>query len=124
MDTVVLAPAGYLIDPDVGSDYERPWRLAQGLAKRGLRVVMVARDAKRIDELGPNIELQCPPGDLPSSPMGRMIDRANLYVHARRVVYRELAAGRASVVHHLGPCSEESPSLIGKLRVPFVYGPL
>jgi glycosyltransferase involved in cell wall biosynthesis len=56
--------------------------------------------------------------------MGRVIDRANLYLHARRVARREVALGRALVVHHFGPCGEQSPSLIGRLTVPFVYGPL
>jgi glycosyltransferase involved in cell wall biosynthesis len=124
MDTVVLAPAGYLIDPDVGSDYERPWRLAQGLAKRGLRVVVVARDARKMAELGPMVELSCPPGRLPNSPMGRVIDRANLYWHARRVAHAEVASGHALVIHHLGPCGQQSPSLVTRLQIPFVYGPV
>ncbi len=124
MDTVVLAPAGYLIDPEIGSDYERPWRLAQGLARRGLRVVVVARQINRTDELGPLVELHCPPGGLPSSPLGRILDRVNLYSHARRVAYREVSSGRVLAVHHLGPCGKGSPSLIGQLHVPFVYGPV
>ncbi len=124
MDTVVLAPAGYLLDPDIGSDYERPWRLAQGLAKRGLRVVVVARETKRLADLGPNVELTCPPGSLPTSPVGRIIDRANLYWHARRVAYKEVASGRAFIIHHSGPCGEQSPSLIDQRHIPFVYGPL
>jgi glycosyltransferase involved in cell wall biosynthesis len=124
MDTVVLAPAGYLLDPDIGSDYERPWRLAQGLAKRGVRVVIVAREAKRTAEFGPNVELMIPPGDLPGSPVGRVIDRATLYLHARRVVYKEVASGRAFVVHHSGPCGEQSPSLVGRIPIPLVYGPV
>jgi glycosyltransferase involved in cell wall biosynthesis len=56
--------------------------------------------------------------------MSKMVDRVNLYLHARRVARREVASGRAFVVHHVGPCGEQSPSLIGKLAVPFVYGPL
>jgi glycosyltransferase involved in cell wall biosynthesis len=124
MDTVVLAPAGYLVDPDLGSDYERPWRLAEGLAKRGLRVVMVAREARRLKELGSSVELERPPGHTPSTPLGRILDRANLYLHARRVAHREVSAGRALVIHHYGPCSEQSPSLIGTIPVPFVYGPM
>ncbi len=124
MDTVVLAPAGYLLDPDIGSDYERPWRLAQGLAQRGLRVVIVARDVRKMGELGSGIEFERPPGRLPNSHIGRMVDRANLYLHARRVAYREVRSGRALVIHHLGPCGNGSPSLIGKLQIPFVYGPV
>jgi glycosyltransferase involved in cell wall biosynthesis len=124
MDTVVLAPAGYLLDPDIGSDYERPWRLAEGLARRGLRVVVVAREVKRMADLGPNVELARPPGSLPTSPVGRIADRANLYWYARLISRREVSAGRALVVHHLGPCGEYSPSLIAKLPIPFVYGPL
>ena len=112
------------MDPGIGSDYERPWRLAQGLARRGLRVVVVAREVKRIEELGPRVELECPPGGLPSSAMGRMVDRVNLYLHARRIAYREVRSERAFVVHHLGPCGGGSPSLIGRLPVPFVYGPV
>jgi glycosyltransferase involved in cell wall biosynthesis len=112
------------MDPDIGSDYERPWRLVQGLAKRGLRVVVVAREVNRIEELGPNVELERPPGSLPNSAMGRIIDRPNLYLHARRVAHREVRSGRAFVVHHLGPCGGGSPSLIGRLQVPFVYGPV
>jgi glycosyltransferase involved in cell wall biosynthesis len=123
-DTVVLAPAGYVVDPDLGSEPERPWRLAEGLVQRGLRVVMVARDVKRLNELGPKVELERPPGGSPKTPAGKIIDRVNLYLHARRVARREVASGRALVVHHMGPCSEQSPSLIGKLPVPFVYGPL
>src|ERR1700693_46671 len=123
-DTVVLSPAAYLLDPDLGSEPERPWRLAQGLAQRGLRVVIVAREAKRLEELGHNVVLDRPPGGWPTTPAGRILDRVNLYLHARRVAYREVASGRALVVHHMGPCSEQSPSLIGRLPVPFVYGPL
>jgi glycosyltransferase involved in cell wall biosynthesis len=124
MDTVVLAPAGYLLDPDIGSDYERPWRLAQGLAERGLRVVVVAREVKRAAELGPNVELAIPPGAMPTSPVGRVTDRAILYWHARAIVRGEVSARRALVVHHLGPCGEYSPSLNGRLPIPFVYGPV
>jgi glycosyltransferase involved in cell wall biosynthesis len=113
MDTVVLAPAGYLLDPDIGSDYERPWRLAKGLAERGLRVVIVAREVKRAAELGPNVELALPSGAMPTSPVGRVTDRAILYWHARAIV-----------VHHLGPCGEYSPSLNARLPIPFVYGPM
>jgi glycosyltransferase involved in cell wall biosynthesis len=118
-----LAPAGYLLDPDVGSDYERPWRLVEGLVRSGLRVVVVARETKRLADLGPLVEFEPPPGRSPTSPAGRIIDRGNLYIHARRVARREVASGRALVVHHLGPCSDQSPSLIGKVPVPFVYGP-
>jgi glycosyltransferase involved in cell wall biosynthesis len=124
LDTVVLAPAGYLMDPDIGSDYERPWRLAKGLAARGFRVVVVAREVRKLDELGPLVELDRPPGRAPRSSIGRTIDRVNLYFHARRVAYREVTSGRAFIVHHLGPCGDGSPSLIGQLRVPFVYGPV
>jgi len=123
-DTVVLAPAGQLIDPDLGSDHERPWRLAEGLARRGLRVVMVAREVRRIEELGPSVVIERPPGALPKSPLAKVVDRANLYLHARRIAYREVASGRVLVVHHVGPCGEQSPSLIGSLPVPLVYGPL
>ncbi len=124
LDTVVLAPAGYLLDPDIGSDYERPWRLAQGLARRGLRVVVVAREVKRPLELGPNVEVVAPPGDLPRTPVGRIVDRANLYWHARQIVNREVSTGRALVVHHSGPCGEQSPSLVAPIPIPFVYGPI
>jgi glycosyltransferase involved in cell wall biosynthesis len=75
-------------------------------------------------ELGSNVEVACLPGDPPSSPIGRMADRANLYLYARRIAYREVATGRVLAIHHVGPCSEQSPSLIGRLPVPFVYGPL
>jgi glycosyltransferase involved in cell wall biosynthesis len=124
MDTVVLAPAGYLLDPDIGSDYERPWRLAEGLAQRGLRVVVVAREVKKMAELGPNVELAPPPGSLPTTPFGRILDRVNLYWHARRVAHKEISAGRAVVVHHSAPCGEQSPSLIGRIPIPLVYGPV
>ncbi len=122
--TVVLAPAGYLLDPDIGSDYERPWRLVEGLAKRGFRVVPVAREVKRTKDLGPNVQVEKPPGHAPASAVGRILDRANLYLHARRIANREIANGNTLVVHHLGPCGEQSPSLIGHVSVPFVYGPV
>src|SRR5947208_5645479 len=123
-DTIVLAPAGYLLDPDIGSDYERPWRLANGLARRGMRVVVVARDVKRADELGPNVVVDSPPGALPNTPVGRLFDRLNLYLHARHVAHKEVHSGHALVVHHLGPCGAGSPSLIGNLPIPFLYGPV
>ncbi len=124
MDTVVLAPAGYLLDPDIGSDYERPWRLVEGLAKRGVRVVLVAREVKKLDLLGSNVELVRLPGHAPESPLGKVVDRVNLYLQALRVARREIASGRVLAVHHLGPCGQQSPSLIGPISVPFVYGPL
>ena len=77
-----------------------------------------------MEELGPNVELALPPGRLPRSASGRMIDRVNLYLHARRIAYREVRSGRAFVVHHVGPCSESSPSLIGRPQVPFIFGPV
>src|SRR5207302_8193974 len=98
VSTIVLAPAGYLLDPDLGSDYERPWRLAEGLARRGLRVVIVARDVRRLSELGPNVVWDPPRGVAPESPIGRLIDRVRLYWHARRVVQRELSTGDTFVV--------------------------
>jgi glycosyltransferase involved in cell wall biosynthesis len=70
------------------------------------------------------VELSCPAGGLPNSPTGRLIDRANLYWHARQVAHAEVAAGRAIVVHHLGPCGQQSPSLVTKIPIPFVYGPM
>ena len=88
-DTVVLAPAGYLLDPDVGSDYERPWRLAQGLSVRGLRVIVVAREVRRAADLGRGIEVVSPPGSSPTSPLGRLLDRVNLYWYARQVADKE-----------------------------------
>jgi glycosyltransferase involved in cell wall biosynthesis len=124
LETVVLAPAGYLLDPAIGSDYERPWRLVEGLAKRDLRVVVVARDVRQLERLGRNVELARPPGRAPASPLGRIVDRVNLYAYARRVVNKEIASGNVLAVHHLGPCGEQSPSLVGPLTVPFVYGPL
>jgi glycosyltransferase involved in cell wall biosynthesis len=123
-DTVVLAPAGYLLDPEIGSDYERPWRLADGLAQRGMRVVIVAREVRNADRLSSNVDIRRPPGNSPTTPVAKLIDRMNLYMHARRVAYAEAASGRALVVHHVGPCGDWSPSVIGKLPVPFVYGPL
>lgn len=86
--------------------------------------MLVAREARRLEELGPNVKLERPPGHPPTSPAGKIVDRANLYLHARRIAYREVDSGRAFVVHHLGPCGEQSPSLIGQLSVPFIYGPL
>ncbi len=61
---------------------------------------------------------------MPTSPLGRIFDRANLYLHARRIASREIASGEVLAVHHLGPCGEQSPSLIGHIPVPLVYGPL
>jgi glycosyltransferase involved in cell wall biosynthesis len=113
-----------VVDRDVGSDPERPWRLAQGLGQRGFRVVLVARSVGQVDELGPNVELESPLGHRPTSPVRMILDRANLYLHARRIAHREIASGRALVVHHVGPCSPNSPSLIGNIPVPFVYGPM
>jgi glycosyltransferase involved in cell wall biosynthesis len=113
-----------MLDPDAGSDHERPWRLAHGLGSRGMRVVIVAREVHRLDELGPTVELQRLPGRFPTSPVAKIVDRANLYLHARRVALREVASGRVLAVHHVGPCSNRSPSLIGRISVPLVYGPM
>jgi hypothetical protein len=121
--TVVLAPAGYLVDETLGSDYERPWRLANGLGKRGLRVVVVARIV-RGGELGADVEVVMPRARQPNTPFGRLVDRLRLYIVARAVVRRELRRGGVLAVHHSGPCGEQSPSLVGPLEVPFVYGPV
>jgi|GEM_PF-2795401 len=123
-ETVVLAPAGYVVDDSIGSDYERPWRLANGLGKRGLRVIVVARDVRGRESLGPNVEVVVPAAREPYTPLGRLFDRLRLYTVARQVAQRESRRGGVLVVHHSGPCGEQSPSLIGPLNVPLVYGPI
>lgn len=124
MDTVILAPAGYLLDPDLGSDYERPWRLAKGLAARGFHVIAVAREVKRTDELGSNVEISAPPGRITGSPTIRLFDRAVLYWHSRNAAARAVSSGRVVAIHHVGPCGEQSPSFISRPPTPFVYGPV
>lgn len=84
----------------------------------------MAREVKREDELGPNVSVSKPPGPLPLTPLGRLVDRVNLYMYSRRVAYREVKAGGVLAVHHCGPCGDQSPSLIGHLPIPFVYGPM
>src|ERR1700730_10478455 len=92
-ETVVLAPAGYIVDPDLGSDPERPWRLIQGLVRRGIRVVAVARTIARPRELGEGVTVRLVPGEIPTSATGRVIDRIRLYVYARVVALNELKGG-------------------------------
>src|ERR1700737_3400304 len=123
-ETVVLAPAGYIVDPDLGSDPERPWRLMQGLVRRGVRVVAVARKIARAHELGQGVTVRLLPGKIPTSATGRIIDRIRLYIYARAVALNELKGNNVLVVHHFGPCARQSPSLLGRLPVPFVYGPM
>jgi glycosyltransferase involved in cell wall biosynthesis len=123
-ETVVLAPASYIVDPDLGSDPERPWRLIQGLIRRGVRVVAVARKIARAHELGEGVTVRLLPGEIPSSATGRVIDRIRLYLYARAVALNELKGGSVLVVHHFGPCARQSPSLLSRLPVPFVYGPM
>jgi glycosyltransferase involved in cell wall biosynthesis len=123
-ETVVLAPASYQADPDMGSDPERPWRLIQGLLARGIRVVVVARTVARVSDLGAGLTLRLLPGTLPTSPSGRLIDRVRLYVYAREVALWEMGRGDVLAVHHFGPCSRWSPSFLPRLPVPFVYGPM
>src|ERR1700737_4500786 len=122
--TVVLAPAGYDVDPDVGSDPERPWRLIQGLTARGIRVVAVARRVARSTELGPLANIRLLPGSQPTTPTGRLLDRLRLYLHARAVVMGEMERSVPLPGHHFGPCSYGSPSLIPPISAPFVYGPM
>jgi glycosyltransferase involved in cell wall biosynthesis len=124
LDTVVLAPAGYLVDPEVGSDPERPWRLAAGLAARGYRVVIVARTVQQAERLGSNVVIAQPQTRAPRSPLGKILDRVGIYMLSRAIARREVATGRVLVVHHVGPCSPNSPSLVGTLPVPFIYGPM
>ena len=123
-ETVVLAPASYIVDPDLGSDPERPWRLIQGLVRRGIRVVAVARTIARPRELGEGVTVRLVPGEIPTSATGRVIDRIRLYVYARVVALNELKGGGVLAVHHFGPCARQSPSLLPPLPVPFVYGPM
>jgi glycosyltransferase involved in cell wall biosynthesis len=123
-ETVVLAPASYIVDPDLGSDPERPWRLMQGLVKRGIRVVAVARKFARADDLGEGIVVRLVPGEVPTSATGRVLDRIRLYLYARAVALNEIKGGSVLVVHHFGPCARQSPSLLPRLPVPFVYGPM
>src|SRR5438132_13749424 len=110
--TVVLAPAGYEVDPDLGSDPERPWRLASGLTRRGLRVVAVARRVARMGDLGSGATVALVPGKVPTSAAGLFIDRVRLYLFARAVTLRELRTTDVIAVHHFGPCGRESPSLL------------
>ena len=123
-ETVVLAPASYIVDPDTGSDPERPWRLMQGLSRRGVRVVAVARKVARATELGEGVTVRLVPGAIPTSATGRIIDRVRLYLYARAVALNEVAANGVLAVHHFGPCARQSPSLLPRLPVPFVYGPM
>src|SRR2546421_280733 len=109
MGTVILAPASYEVDPDLGSDPERPWRLIQGLVSQGIHVVAVARKFARAAELGERFSLRLLPGRLPNTALGRVYDRIRLYQYARVVVLAELARGDVMAVHHFGPCSRQSP---------------
>jgi glycosyltransferase involved in cell wall biosynthesis len=120
----VLAPAGYDVDPDLGSDPERPWRLIQGLTARGIRVIAVARRVARSTELGPLATIRLLPGSQPTTPTGRLLDRLRLYLYARAVVMREMERSVPLAAHHFGPCSHGSPSLVPRIAAPFVYGPM
>lgn len=123
-DTVVLAPAGYVVDRSHGSDLERPWQFARALARRGVRVVLVAREVRDEEGLGSGVEVEAVTGSVPHTPAGQVLDRARLYAHARRIARREVRSGRVLAVHHFGPCGPWTPSFVGHLPVPFVYGPL
>jgi glycosyltransferase involved in cell wall biosynthesis len=122
--TVVLAPAGYDVDPDVGSDPERPWRLIQGLSRRGIRVVAVARRVAHQADFTPSVTIHLLPGKVPTTAGGRLIDRLRLYLLARAVALNEMDRGSLLAVHHFGPCSHGTPSLIPGTVRPFVYGPM
>src|ERR1700737_4406958 len=114
-ETVVLAPAGYIVDPDLGSDPERPWRLRQGLVRRGVRVVAVARKIARVHELGEGITVRLLPGEIPTSATGRVIDRVRLYMYARAVAMDEVKRNGVLAVHHFGPCARQSRRLLPRL---------
>lgn len=111
-DTVVLAPAGYLVDSTLGSDPERPWRLIQGLAAKGIRVVAIARTVNQAQAWGPSAIVRLVPGRMPASPTGRLLDRIRLYLFARKIAIDEASRGPLLAVHHMGPCSRMSPSTL------------
>jgi len=123
-ETVVLAPAGYDVNPSYGSDPERPWRLVQGLSRRGVRVIVVARRAVGLEEFGPGVSVRLLPGRMPTTLTGRLLDRVTLYLYARRVALDEIRGGSVLAVHHVSPCGPLSPSLLPRLPVPLVYGPM
>jgi len=122
--SVVLAPAGYEVSPEYGSDPERPWRLVEGLSRRGIRVTVVARRVSSESKWSPGVTVKLLAGKMPATPMGRLLDRVRLYTYSRRVVMGELQRHDVLAVHHMGPCGPASPSLLPRLPVPFVYGPM
>jgi glycosyltransferase involved in cell wall biosynthesis len=122
--SVVLAPAGYEVSPEHGSDPERPWRLVEGLSRRGIQVTVVARRVASQSDWPSGVTVRLLPGKLPGTPVGRLFDRARLYHYARRVAIGELQRRDVLAVHHMAPCGPASPSLLPPLPVPFVYGPM
>jgi glycosyltransferase involved in cell wall biosynthesis len=122
--SVVLAPAGYEVSPEYGSDPERPWRLVEGLSRRGIRVTVVARRVTSQSQWSAGVTVRLLPGTMPATPMGRLLDRVRLYRYARRVALGELDRTDVLAVHHMAPCGPASPSLLPRLPVPFVYGPM
>ena len=84
----------------------------------------MARRVARSTELGPLANIRLLPGSQPTTPTGRLLDRLRLYLHARAVVMREMERSVPLAVHHFGPCSYGSPSLIPPISAPFVYGPM
>lgn len=124
--------SAFACDPQFGSDEEVGWRWALNLAAAGHQVCVLTRTSHRAA-----IEAHAPDGirfeyvDAPRVQKG--LERINHRNHLYYPIWQWLAYRRARAlqreqaferVHHVSWVSFRQPSFMGRLGIPFVFGPV
>jgi glycosyltransferase involved in cell wall biosynthesis len=125
--------SAFAISPKRGTEPGNSWRLASGLAERGIEVELLtttqfADDWPEPEARPPNLQITTVDDSVP-----RLLRHGQIGVYARYVAWQHRslaearrihAAHRVDIVHHYSWGSLVWASPLWKLGIPFVFGPV
>lgn len=129
--------SAYACEPDIGSEPGVGWHMAMEIAALGHQVVVLTRSnnrgriEKKLAEIAPIPNLRFEYFDLPG--WMKWWKKGRQGVHLYYLLWQRGAYGMArglhereafDLVHHVTFVSLRQPSFMGKLGIPFIFGPI
>lgn len=130
-----LLVSAYACEPGKGSEPAVGWNLVQALVRRGYQVHVITRSSNReaieSDPAARHSALTFHYYDLSSRARAWKRRRGGIYLYyllwqwgAYRLAARLHAVERFDHVHHVTFASYRQPSFMGRLGIPFIFGPV
>jgi glycosyltransferase involved in cell wall biosynthesis len=128
--------SAYVCAPDVGSESEVGWNWALALVRRGHEVWVLTRvygqkDKMEMSGLTPGFHIRFI--DFPWAPMNKILDLLPMSYYFKYFLWQKKAYQKAvelhdqirfDLVHHVTFAGIRSPSMMGRLGIPFIFGPV